>query len=173
MISVQNWSSLVLYRVKPSSWSISNTHGQLSRTFEANNTNRNNIVTITLLGIKLWFILTWIQASEIHVLGQKINIFCHLRVPPCTGRPFSLYLIQKHSNQGEKLGILMCFCNNSNLEGQKYKIEISARYPNRACQIFDILGENIQNLGYPFWVSGRNCNFKILTLQIPVIAKTH
>ena len=144
MISVQKWPYLVVYRVKPSSWSISNTHGQLSRTFEAKNTNRNNIVTITLLGVKLRFILTWIQASGIHILGQKINIFCHLRVPPCTGRPFSLYLIHKHSNRGEKLGILMCFCNNSNLEGQNFKIAISAWYSKTMRQILDILEENIQ-----------------------------
>ena len=135
---------MVIYRVKPSSWSILITHGQPLRTFEAKNTNRKNIVTITLLGIKLRFTLAWFQAPEIHILGPKINIFCHYRLPPCTGRPFLLYLIHKHSNQRKKLGILMCFCNNSNLEGQNFKIAISARYSKSMRQILDILEENIQ-----------------------------
>ena len=110
------------------------------------NTNRKNIVTITLLGIKLRFTLAWFQAPEIHILGPKINIFCHYRLLPCTGRPFLLYLTHKHSNRRKKLGILMCFCNNSNLEGQNFEIAISARYSKRARQILVILQENIQNL---------------------------
>ena len=112
--------------------------------FEAKNTNKKNIVTITLLGIKLWFTLAWFQPPEIQILGPKINILCHYRLPPCTGRPFLLYLIHRHSNWRKKLGILMYFCNNSNLKSQNFKIAISARYSKRVRQILDILEENIQ-----------------------------
>ena len=129
--------------VKPSSWSILITHGQPVRTFEAKNTNRKNIVTITLLGIKLRFTLAWFQAPEIQILGPKINILCHYRLPPCTGRPFLLYLIHRHSNWRKKLGILMCFCNNSNLESQNFKIAISAQYSKSMRQISGIMDKNI------------------------------
>ena len=144
MISVQKWPYLVICRVKPSSWSILITHGQPLRTLKAKNTNRKNIVTITLLGIKLRFTLAWFQAQDIQILGPKINIFCHYKLPPCTDRPFLLYLIHKHSNRRKKLGILMCLCNNSNLRSQNLKIAISARYSKRVRQILDILEENIQ-----------------------------
>ena len=146
MISVQKWPYLVFYRVKPSSWSILITHGQPLRMFEAKNTNRKNIVTITLLGIKLRFTLAWFQAPDIQILGSKINIFCHNRLPPYTGRPFLLYLIHKHSNWRKKLGILMCFCNNSNLRSQNLKFAISPRYSKTGRPISDILEKNIQIL---------------------------
>ena len=45
------------------------------------------------------------------------------------------------------LGILMYFCNNSNLEGQNLKIAISAQKSKRACQILDILSIFIQIFG--------------------------
>ena len=112
--------------------------------FEAKNTNRKNIVTITLLGIKLRFTLAWFQAPDIQILGPKIYIFSQYRLPPCTGRPFLLYVIHKHSNRRRKLGILMCICNNSNLRSQNLEIAISARYSKRARQILDILEENIK-----------------------------
>ena len=137
------WPFLVIYRVKPSSWSILITHGQPLRTLKAKNTNGKNIVTVTLLGIKLRLTLAWFQAPDIQNLGQKSTFSATTGSHHVLADLFLLYLIHKHSDRRKKLGILMCFCNNSNLRSQNFHIAISAWYSKSMRQILDILEENI------------------------------
>ena len=84
-----------------------------------------------------------IQASKIHILGQKVNIFSYLRVPVCIGEPILSNLISTYSNQGKKLGILIRYLQLLQFEGQNFEIAISPRYSKSMRQISGIMHKNI------------------------------
>ena len=62
-----------------------------------------------LLDVRLWFMLPWFWASEIHVSGKNINKLYDLRPPSCTDGPFSSCLTQKCSKEGKKVSQFQAF----------------------------------------------------------------
>ena len=67
-------------------------------------TNRNNIVTIVLLALRIRVILAWFQPSEIHFLGWKIIIF-PLMDPHCVMAGLFHQIWSQHSQKGKKSGV--------------------------------------------------------------------
>ena len=68
----------------------------------------SNTLTL-LLDVRLWFMLPWFWASEIHVSGKNINKLYDLRPPSCTDGPFSSCLTQKCSKEGKKVSQFQAF----------------------------------------------------------------